>query len=112
MDQNESQRDKASRVARELSGALRRRARVRWTQVQTSQRNEGRRHVWRFQDGAAGEQRFLYVTHQALAAGENTVPQLMEQLEAGRWLDRLNEGPETSLVLSTGGRLQAGPPRA
>jgi hypothetical protein len=112
MEPNESKRDKASRVARELSGALRRQARRRWNEVKTAERNEGSRHVWRFQDGAAGGERFLYVTHQALAAGDNAAPALLQQLEAGNWLDRLNEGSATSLVLSTGGRLEAGPPRA
>jgi hypothetical protein len=38
---------------------------------------------------------------------DNPVPMLMEQLKAGHWLDRLEEGPETSLVLFQDGRLEA-----
>jgi hypothetical protein len=111
MEQNESQQEKVRRVARELSGSLRRQARRRWTTVKTSERNEGHRHVWRFTSAPDAQERFLYVSHEALAHGENAAPQLLEQLEAARWLDRLNDGEETSLVLSKGGRLVATPNR-
>ena len=45
------------------------------------------------------------MTHKAMM--QSPVPMLLEQLQAGRWLDRLDEGSETSLVLRSGGRLHA-----
>jgi hypothetical protein len=109
MDPQESKQDKVSRVARQVSGALRKQARRQWDTVKTAERNERGRHVWRFQAGADQPERFLHVTHDALADGDNAAPLLLQQLKTGRWLDRLQEGPETSLLLSRGGRLEAWP---
>jgi hypothetical protein len=109
MAKNDSEREKVARVAQELGSALRRQARRKWDAVRMAERNEGRRHVWRFRSSEDGGERFLYVTHEALTRGEDPAPGLLKQLEAGRWLDRLQNGPETSLLLSTGGTLEAGP---
>jgi hypothetical protein len=109
MAKNDPKREKMARVAHELGSALRRQARRNWDEVRMAERNEGPRHVWRFRSGSDGDERFLYVTHEALTKGENPAPALLKQLEAGRWLDRLQNGPETSLLLSTGGTLEAGP---
>ncbi|MDB4947486.1 MAG: hypothetical protein JWM27_135 [Gemmatimonadetes bacterium] len=106
MAKNDAQNEKATRVARELGSALKRQARRRWETVRTAERNEGPRHVWRFKPGPDGTDRFLYVTHEALTTGEDPTPVLLEQLKAGRWLDRL-DGAETTLVLSKGGSLEA-----
>lgn len=108
MIRNQSHEQQISRVARELGTALRRQAKGKWTAVRTAGRSEDRRHAWRFAhaDSSQGT-RFLRVTHKAMMQSAAPVPMLLEQLNAGRWLDRLNEGPETSLVLRSGGRLES-----
>lgn len=98
---------KMSHIARELGTALKQEAAGRWGAVRTAMRGEDRRHAWRFRADTGGRDRFLRVTHKAMSQGENPVPMLIEQLKVGRWLDRLQEGPETSLVLFKGGRLEA-----
>jgi hypothetical protein len=65
--------------------------------------------VWRFQQGPDGGERFLHVMHDAMIEGDNAAPALLDQLKAGRLFDRLHRGPETSLLLSKGGRLEAYP---
>ena len=86
---------------------LRRQARKRWETVRTAERNEGNRHVWRFQPGPDGGERFLHVTHEAMLQGDT--PTLLGQLKSGRCFQRLHDGPETSLLLSRGGRLEPYP---
>jgi hypothetical protein len=105
MEGREQKNQKVATVAKEIGAVLRRQARKRWETVRTADRNEGNRHVWRFQAGPGQAERFLYVTHEAMVEGENAAPLLIEQLKAGRLFDRLHRGPETSLLLSSDGRL-------
>ena len=104
MEANESHREKLDRVAREMGAAIRRQARRRWDAVRTAERNERGSHVWRFQPGEGGEERYLHVTHEAMAQAD--APRLLEQLRAGHWLSRLSRGPATALVLGRDGRLE------
>lgn len=108
MEGRDHQQRKVAAVAKELGAVLRRQARKRWDTVRTAERNEGNRHVWRFQAGPDGGERFLHVTHEAMA-GHDAARQLLEQLRTGRCFQRLHDGPETSLLLSKGGRLEAYP---
>ncbi|HEX8695513.1 MAG TPA: hypothetical protein VF746_24080 [Longimicrobium sp.] len=107
MDAKESEkRETLSRVAQEIGSVIRRQAHRKWDTVRMAERNEGRRHVWKFQSGPDRTDRFLAVTHEAMVQGEDAAPLLLEQLKAGGWLDRLHEGPETALILSKGGHLE------
>jgi hypothetical protein len=108
MDSNETRKQRVTRVARELSTELRRRARGRWAGVRTAQRDERGRHVWRFRAGK-GSERFLHIEHGAMVGGADPASRLLERLEAENWLDRLQEGPETALLLSRDGRLATYP---
>jgi hypothetical protein len=110
MDPNES-RQKRVDVEQELSSLIRKEARAKWRSVRTAQRNERNHHVWRFQSGPGKAERFLRVTHEAMEQGDNASEALYEQLTAGRWLDRLHVGPETALLLTTGGQIEAWPRR-
>ncbi|HEX8246273.1 MAG TPA: hypothetical protein VF541_22405 [Longimicrobium sp.] len=106
MGNPQSEHQKLAQVAKEVGAVLRRQARKRWTAVRTADRNEGNRHVWRFQQADGGTERFLHVSHDAMREGDAT--SVLEQLRAGRCFSRLN-GAETSLLLSKGGRLDAYP---
>ena len=105
MTPNESQDEKMTRIAAELSKALRRQAAGTWRRVRTANRGEDTRHAWKFQPTPEGSSRFLRITHEAMK-GDNPVPQLLSHLSAGRWLARLDDGPETSLLLQADGRLE------
>jgi len=105
--EGEHQGQKVASVAKEMGAVLRRQARKRWQTVRTADRNEGNRHVWRFQTGPGQAERFLYVTHEAMVEGD--APVLIEQLKAARLFERLHRGPETSLLLSRSGRLEPYP---
>jgi hypothetical protein len=105
MEGREQHKQKVATVAKEIGAVLRRQARKRWETVRTADRNQGNRHVWRFQTGPGQAERFLHVTHEAMIEGENAAPLLIEQLKSGRLFERLHRGPETSLLLSTGGSL-------
>jgi hypothetical protein len=109
MDQQETHHEKLARVAREMDTVIRGQARRKWEKVRTANRNEKGRHVWRFRSGGDGSERFLHVTHAAMRQGENPAQQLLRQLRAERWLDRLSEGPATALLLSEDGRLEPWP---
>ena len=109
MEGREQKNQKVATVAKEIGAVLRRQARKRWETVRTADRNEGNRHVWRFQAGPGQAERFLYVSHEAMMEGENAAPLLIEQLKHGRLFDRLHRGPETSLLLSKGGQLEPYP---
>lgn len=109
MPDRDQRHHKVSEVAKELGAVLRRQARKRWETVRTAERNEGNRHVWRFQAGPDGTERFLHVMHDAMVQGKNAAPTLLEQLRTGRCFERLHDGPETSLLLSRDGRLEAYP---
>jgi len=105
MEGREHQNQKVATVAKEIGAVLRRQARKRWETVRTADRNEGNRHVWRFQAGPGQAERFLHVTHEAMMEGDDAAAVLIEQLKHGRLFERLHRGPETSLLLSVGGRL-------
>ena len=105
----EIRHQKVAKVARELGLALRRQARGQWDAVKTAERNEGNRHVWRFRSAAGGDERFLHVAHEVMVKGDDPAGELLRQLQVGQWLERLNQGPETALLLSKGGRLEAWP---
>jgi len=107
MEGRDRQHRRVAEVAKEIGGVLRRQARKRWETVRTAERNEGNRHVWRFQPGPDGGERFLHVTHEAMLQGDT--PTLLGQLKSGRCFQRLHDGPETSLLLSRGGRLEPYP---
>ena len=106
MEARDNQKQRITRVAREMSSVIRQQARGRWKDVRTAERNERGRHVWRFQDGPESE-RFLHVDHRAMAQGVGAAERLLGQLDAGQWLDRLQQGPETAFLLSRDGTLAA-----
>ncbi|MFL5382158.1 MAG: hypothetical protein ACJ8GN_06555 [Longimicrobiaceae bacterium] len=108
MEGREHQDRKVAEVAKEIGAVLRRQARKRWETVRTADRNEGNRHVWRFQAGPGHAERFLHVTHEAMLEAD-AAPTLIAQLKTGRLFERLHRGPETSLLLSRSGRLEAYP---
>ena len=108
MEGREQQHQKVATVAKEIGAVLRRQARKRWETVRTADRNEGNRHVWRFQAGPGQAERFLHVTHEAMMEAD-AAPTLIAQLKSGRLFERLHRGPETSLLLSRGGRLEPYP---
>jgi len=109
MEGREHQSQRVAQVAKEIGAVLRRQARKRWETVRTADRNQGNRHVWRFQTGPEQAERFLHVTHEAMMDGDAAGPTLIAQLKSGRLFERLHRGPETSLLLSKGGRLEAYP---
>ena len=109
MNPKETRQQQMKRVARKLSGTIRRQARERWTEVRTAERNERGRHVWRFRSGPAQGERFLHIEHGAMVQGKNPAARLLKQLEDAGWLDRLQQGPETALLLSKNGQLAALP---
>jgi hypothetical protein len=108
MEGREQHNQKVASVAKEIGAVLRRQARKRWETVRTADRNEGNRHVWRFQAGPGQAERFLHVTHEAMMQTD-AAPTLIAQLKTGRLFERLHRGPETSLLLSRGGRLEPYP---
>lgn len=109
MDPKETQKQRMARVAQEISSAIRRQARDRWTEVRTAERNEPGRHVWRFQPAQGEGERYLHIEHRAMVQGKNPAGRLLKRLEAEGWLDRLQQGPETALLLSSDGQLAAFP---
>jgi hypothetical protein len=109
MTPHESQKQQITRVAGELSTAIKRQARGRWQQVRTAERNESGRHVWRFQAGPGVAARFLHIEHRAMVQGKNATARLMEQLDSGRWMDMLQQGPENSVLLTRDGELTVFP---
>jgi hypothetical protein len=104
MTPNETHEQKMVRITGELDKALRRQAEGTWRRVRTSDRAETRGHAWQFRPGPDAATRFLRVSHKAME--QTPVPMLLSQLNEGRWLARLDDGPETSLVLGAGGRLE------
>jgi len=109
MNPQESQKQRITRVAGELSAAIKRQARGRWRQVRTAERNEPGRHVWRFQAGPDGGERFLHIEHEAMVHGKNPAAALMEHLRSGQWLDLLQQGPGNAVLLSRDGQFTAFP---
>ena len=110
MTPREMQKQQITRVAGELSPAIREQARGRWSRVQTAERNQGGQHVWRFRAGPGERERFLHIEHRAMVRRGDTAASLLEQLQTGQWLDRL-QGAETALLLSANGKLTAIPAR-
>ena len=111
MTPREMQKQQITRVADELSPAIREQAQGRWSRVHTAERNEPGRHVWRFRTGPGEGERFLHIEHRAMVKNGSTAASLLEQLQSGRWLDRLQQGPETAVLLSHDGQLTALPLR-
>jgi hypothetical protein len=107
MDPKNDRRLLVARVSAELGTAIRSQVRGRWEGMRTAERNEPGRHVWRFRTSEAGDERFLHVEHRAMVKGSDPAGRLMKRLEDERWLDRLRNGPETSLLLSRTGRVAA-----
>jgi hypothetical protein len=103
MTPNETHDEKMARITTELGTALRRQAAGTWRRVRTADRAEPQGHVWKFRPTPDAASRFLRVSHKAM--DQSPVPQLLSQLSEGRWLARLDDGPETSLVLGAGGRV-------
>lgn len=110
MTPREMHRQQITRVAGELSPAIREQARGRWSRVQTAERNQGGQHVWRFRAGPGEGERFLHIEHRAMVREGNTAASLLQQLQTGQWLDRL-QGTETAVLLSANGQLSALPAR-
>jgi hypothetical protein len=108
MNPHETQKQQITRVAGELSAAIKQQAQGRWRQVRTAERNEPGRHVWRFQEGPGAGARFLHIEHRAMAKGRDAAARLLEQLESGRWLDRL-QAPGNAVLLTHDGELTAYP---
>lgn len=111
MEPNGTPQDARAQVARQLGMMLRRHARRRWTSVRTAERDARGHHVWRFRAGADAGDRYLHVAHEAMEQAENPSRLLFDQLRAGRWLDRLDDGAERSLRLSATGEVEAYPGR-
>lgn len=107
MTPKETQKARITRVAGQLSPAIREQARGRWSRVRVAERNEGGRHVWRFRAGPGEDERFLHIEHRALAGDAAS---LREQLGTGQWLDLL-QGTESAVLLSGDGRVTALPAR-
>lgn len=99
----------STKVIKEMGASIRRQAHARWDDVRTAERNEGGRHVWRFRKGPDESERFLHVPRKSMTKGDNPGAALLKQLSNANWMDRLQEGPETSFVLSPAGRLQPWP---
>jgi hypothetical protein len=106
MDAMETPQQKLTRVAREVGTVIREQAGGRWERVRTAERNEGKRHVWRFRSGGQPD-RFLHLSHRAMTKGEDPTTTLLAQLQRADWLDRMQQGPETTFFLAPSGRLQA-----
>lgn len=111
MTPREQHKQQITRVAGELSAAIKAQAQGRWNQVRTAERNEPGRHVWRFRAGPGEGERFLAIEHRAMVRDGDAAALLLEQLQTGRWLDRLQQGPETAVLLSHDGQLTAMPAR-
>jgi hypothetical protein len=111
MDPKDTKRQQLSRVERDLGTLIRRQARELWNAMRVAKRNERDHHVWRFRYGPDGQERFLRVSHRAMTQDQNPSGLLFEQLQAGRWMERLHDGPETALLLTSGGQLRSWTPR-
>lgn len=85
---------------------IRRQARRKWSAVRMAERNERGHHVWRFRSGAEANERFLHVANEAMEQTANPSRMLFKQLQAGRWLDRLEDGPDSALRLSSEGQIE------
>ncbi|HEX6036653.1 hypothetical protein [Longimicrobium sp.] len=109
MTPQQSRKQQITRVAGELSAAIKRQARGRWRQVRTAERNESGRHVWRFMAGPGTDARFLHIEHRAMVQGKDASARLLEQLSGGRWMDLLQQGPGNSVLLTRDGELTAYP---
>jgi hypothetical protein len=109
MDPMEKKETKLARVVRELGAAIHEQANGRWSSVRMAKRDLGNSHVWRFRTGGGEPDRFLVVPHRGMTGGESPAAVLLTQLEKARWLDRMQEGPETRFRLTSSGRLRARP---
>lgn len=106
---NPQKKQQITRVAGELSSAIKQQARGRWQKVRTAERRERGRHVWRFQAAPGVDERFLHIEHGAMVQGKDATARLLKQLKTGAWLDLLQDGPENSVLLTRDGELTAFP---
>jgi hypothetical protein len=111
MEPRQSPRERVSEVALAVGPAIREQARRRWGHVHTAERNERGRHVWRFRSDGGAEDLFLHIEHKAMLRGVNPAQRLLKRLAAGDWLDRLQDGSESALLLSRDGQLVPLPAR-
>lgn len=109
MKPTEMQKQQITRVAGELSAAIKRQARRRWRQVRTAERNERGRHVWRFVAVPGADERFLCIEHRTMVDGQDAAARLLEHLGDGRWMDLLQQGPQNSVLLTRDGEFTAFP---
>jgi hypothetical protein len=109
VDRKNGQHQILSRAVRELGPLIKRQAHEQWNVLHVANRRERGQHVWRFRFGTGEEERFLRISYRAMVRAEKRTSRLFEQLQAGRWLERLKNGPETALLLTSGGKLRAWP---
>jgi hypothetical protein len=109
MNPREKRNEARTQVVRELGSMLRRQARGRWAGVDMAKRREQGHQVWRFRPSADAGERFLHVSVGAIDRARSSSRKLFEQLKAGRWLNRLDEGGEVALRLGADGQLRPYP---
>jgi hypothetical protein len=100
MDPREQRRERVRSVARELGISIRKQVRARWDGMLTAERTHRGRHVWRFRSAPGENERFLHIEHRAMANGSDPADRLLKLLDAQRWMELLEEGPHTALLLS------------
>jgi|GEM_PF-1310388 len=105
MDPQKASQDSLADVIQTMGVVLCRQARGRWDDVKAARRKEGGRQVWRFRPDAGSSELFLHVPRLSMTRGDDPAAALLSQLSEAHWLDRLQEGPETSYLLSPTGRL-------
>ncbi|CAN5752413.1 hypothetical protein BH23GEM6_BH23GEM6_13100 [soil metagenome] len=105
MDPQKANQESLADVIQTMGAVIGRQARGRWDNVQTARRKEGGRQVWRFRTGSGASELFLHVPRLSMTRGNDPAAALLAQLADARWLDRLQDGPETSYLLSPAGRL-------
>lgn len=109
MNPEDARREQLTRTLRQLGTSITEDARERWKGVRTAYRTQRSREVWRFTMKGDSVERFLHVPHEAMGQGKDAAAVVMGQLRQAGWLDRLQDGPERSFVLSPSGRLQPWP---
>jgi len=106
MDPQKANQESLSDVIQTMGTVICRQARGRWDGVHTARRKEGGRQVWRFRTGSGDAELFLHVPRLSMTRGDDPAAALLAQLANACWLDRLQQGPETSYLLSPAGRLK------
>ncbi len=109
MKPTETRQQKIARVADEVGAGMHSRLGSKWDTVRIARRNRGDQHVWRIRTGSDEPDRYLHLPHRSMTAGDNPTATLLGQLDQGRWLERMESGPETAFRLTPGGQLRARP---